>query len=120
MLELLESMMFVAVGGAIGATARYASILLLRGRLPAWFVIVLVNVIGCGLVGAAAAMVSEDYRLLVLVGILGGLTTFSTSMIDVWVLWHTKRRMQAAFVLLGTPLLGLGAVLMGFAAGGVL
>ena len=117
---LLESIGLVAAGGAVGALARYGTVVLLHGRAPAWVSIMLVNVVGCGLVGVAAAMISADDRLFVLVGVLGGLTTFSTSMIDVWVLWRSKRIVQAFVVLFGTPLFSMAAVVGGFGVGGVL
>lgn len=80
------SWFLVASGGAIGAVLRYSFSVwmmpLTQGQFPwaTWWV----NILGCGLAGIFLAM-SEKFpvlqgngRLLVVVGILGGFTTFSS------------------------------------------
>ena len=86
---LMNSMQLIMVagGGAIGSVARY----IVSVKLGLWsgtavfpWATVLVNALGCLLIGAvfAAAMVrgwlSPELRLLLAVGLLGGFTTFST------------------------------------------
>jgi CrcB protein len=75
----------IAVGGGIGAVARYGISLWLPttpGQFP-WGTF-LINVLGCFLIGVLMVLVTEvwsAHRLLrpfVGVGILGGFTTFST------------------------------------------
>jgi CrcB protein len=76
----------IAVGGALGSVLRYAvqgwvqrctSESFPTGTLA-------VNVIGCTLVGlltalfAGPALIREEYRIGLTVGVLGGFTTFST------------------------------------------
>jgi CrcB protein len=77
--------MVVALGGSLGAVARYQIGLWgkdLHSDFP--FTTLLVNVLGSLLFGIAfyfiveRAMFSESARLLVLVGFLGAFTTFST------------------------------------------
>lgn len=73
----------VALGGALGSLARYAVDL----AVPAMGIVgafpwptLLVNVIGCVLIGALSAVLSQDawwVRPLVVTGILGGFTTMS-------------------------------------------
>lgn len=79
----LMSLISVAAGGAIGATARYgvSAFFSSPGRFP-WPTLS-VNVIGCFLAGIVGtwfllrAPVSDNVQLLLLTGVFGGFTTFS-------------------------------------------
>ncbi|MCH2163012.1 MAG: CrcB family protein, partial [Phycisphaerales bacterium] len=130
---------------AVGAVLRYLLTIaaLKTVRLELWVGIMLVNVLGCFLIGICAASlvltdgspgpfahwlahafgVSEEAaltrgRLLFMTGILGGFTTFSTAMLDVYVLWRLKSRASAMLTLFLTPLFGLLAVVIGLKIGG--
>jgi CrcB protein len=82
----MQKLLFVALGGALGAILRY----LIAGGLQRWsgssFPVgtLTVNLIGCLAIGFLGALfmgpwlVREEYRLVLLVGLLGSLTTFST------------------------------------------
>jgi CrcB protein len=78
-------LLVVAIGGGIGALARYGIGLLLPstpGHFP--YGTFLINVLGCALIGVLMVLVSEVYpnsqflRPFFGTGILGGFTTFST------------------------------------------
>ncbi|MEW1928700.1 MULTISPECIES: fluoride efflux transporter CrcB [unclassified Streptomyces] len=81
----------VAVGGAIGASARYGASLIwptAPGAFPA--TTLLVNVVGCALMGVLMVVLTEvrasPHRLLrpfFGTGVLGGFTTFSTYAVDI-------------------------------------
>lgn len=76
----------VAIGGAIGAVSRYVASNWMSTRFGADFPLgtLLVNIIGCFIIGLFMAMTAERlsvspyWRLLIAVGFLGGLTTFSS------------------------------------------
>ncbi|HEU4792231.1 MAG TPA: fluoride efflux transporter CrcB [Nitrolancea sp.] len=79
------NILLVAVGGAIGATARY----LLGGWIQGWvgssfpWGTLVINVSGSLIIGLVLGLVdrgalSSQTRLLLAVGVLGGYTTFST------------------------------------------
>jgi fluoride exporter len=76
----------VAVGGAIGAVARYQAAVWMQTRWPGPFPAgtVAVNLVGCFLIGLLAGMLesrptlSPMVRLFVAAGLLGSFTTFST------------------------------------------
>src|SRR4051794_16896938 len=80
----------IAAGGAIGAVARY----LVGQAWPApsgtfpWATLV-INVVGCGLIGILMVVVSEVLTRQRLIrpflgtGVLGGFTTFSTYALDI-------------------------------------
>jgi len=78
--------LFIGLGGAIGSILRFLvaeGVQLLAGGIFPWGILV-VNLIGCfaiGLLGSLFAgpwLIDEKYQVFVLVGLLGGLTTFST------------------------------------------
>jgi CrcB protein len=83
--DVITRCMAVGVGGALGSIARYGLSLwgtTLEGRVP-WGTFI-ANALGCLGMGVVMYLVveretvPEGVRLLVAVGLLGGLTTFST------------------------------------------
>lgn len=114
---------WVGLGGCIGSILRY----LVSGwvqRLadtPLFpYGTLSVNVVGCltiGLLGGLAdnaGMLSPSTRLFLLVGVLGGFTTFSTFGYETMALLRDKA-MSAAFLYVGLHLLlGFGAVALGY------
>ncbi len=74
----------VCLGGAVGSGLRYltavASVRLCGDSFP--YGTLAVNLVGCFLIGfvnraAATPLISEDMRLLLSTGVMGGLTTYS-------------------------------------------
>lgn len=82
------SLVSVAAGGAIGASARYGVALLLApgARFP-WSTLS-VNVLGCFIAGLVVTLLlgreqlSPNLQLFLITGILGGFTTFSAFSLD--------------------------------------
>lgn len=76
----------IALGGALGALARYQLAAVIQARVPAGFPwgTFVVNISGCAVMGAAATLLSErlvihpNWRFLVPIGFIGAYTTFST------------------------------------------
>ncbi len=106
----------VAVGGAIGASARYGIELAWptpSGGFP-WATLA-VNVSGCALMGALMVAITELWvghrllRPLLGTGVLGGYTTFSTFAGDVDTLAAAGHPVRALLYLLTTPVLVLTA-----------
>src|SRR3982751_6384674 len=80
----------IAVGGVLGAEARYGLGVLLPHHPGQWpWATWLINVSGCFLIGILMVVIAEltsPHRLVrpfLGVGVLGGYTTFSTAMVDV-------------------------------------
>lgn len=78
-------LVYVAIGGAIGAASRYLLSNWIQSRLGATFPwgTFVINVSGSFLIGIVLGLVSggrlsSEARLFLAVGILGGYTTFST------------------------------------------
>jgi len=82
--------LLVAIGGAIGSLLRYyvglGSLRLMGPGFP-WGTLI-VNVVGCFIIGVFAEMImrrfnaSVELRLLLITGFLGGFTTFSAFSLD--------------------------------------
>lgn len=102
----------IALGGAVGAILRHLitvwSYPVFSGRFPLGTLIV--NVSGSFLIGIAyvliveRAMLGPEWRLMLMTGLFGALTTFSTFSLDSLLLWHN-----------GQPLTALGYILLSLA-----
>jgi protein CrcB len=110
----------IALGGGVGASARYLAGQWIGGSPPgfptATFVI---NVSGCLLLGVLMVFVSDVWRPgryarpLVGIGILGAFTTYSTAMLDAHALADESRWLVAAGYLMGSVLSGLAGLWLG-------
>ena len=117
------SFLLVALGGAVGSVLRYSAGFGVATIWPQQLYIatVLVNIIGCFLIGCAFAWfvlrpdVSEMAPLLLMTGVLGGFTTFSTFSLDVLRIFNDGQPMQALLYMGATLLGGLLATWLGMA-----
>lgn len=117
------NVLWVALGGAIGAGARYGvNELTAKIAAPTFPVAtLLVNVVGCLIMGVIAGMLqgklqlSEATRLFLMTGILGGFTTFSAFALDVAMLTDVRAHGNAALYVVASVILSLLAVYSGLA-----
>src|SRR4051812_3409388 len=80
------TLLLVGVGGALGSMARYLFSTLISRLVPSLFPFgtVAVNVVGCVLFGIIVGLAEQrsvfrpEARAFLLIGVLGGFTTFST------------------------------------------
>jgi CrcB protein len=108
----------VAVGGALGAMARYAvSIWVFNyssDKFP--YATLLVNVLGSFIMGILFVIIVEraalpaEIRSLLMVGFLGAFTTFSTFSLDALSLWQNGHLFVALVYVLATVVLCLVAI----------
>ncbi|MDP1930669.1 MAG: fluoride efflux transporter CrcB [Gammaproteobacteria bacterium] len=112
----------VAAGGALGAVSRYWLVSAMGASRFPWGTLT-VNVAGSVLIGVLyvliteKAVLSEQWRALLVVGYLGAFTTFSTFSLDALMLLQDGRLLHAGLYVLGSVvicLLGawLGIMLM--------
>ena len=113
----------VFVGGGIGAALRHGVNLLAARWLGAGFpwATLIENVSGSfvmGLIGAYFAFkgdASQNFRLLLTTGILGGYTTFSAFSLDVALLYERGEMALAVLYVLASVALAIGGLFAGFA-----
>ena len=116
--------LWVALGGALGAMGRFAVSGLFISRFGTGVLgTVFANVTGAFLIGFVMTVtnervsVSPDLRRLLVVGILGGYTTFSTWMFETHLFVEKGDIERAILNIAGSVLLGLVAVWLGVIAG---
>lgn len=108
----------VAIGGALGAMARYGVSTLVfdaaSNKFP--YATLTVNVLGSLLMGilyvviVEKAMLPPEMRSILMVGFLGAFTTFSTFSLDALGLWQNGHLFMALVYALGTVVLCLAAI----------
>ncbi|MFR9754002.1 fluoride efflux transporter CrcB [Nocardia sp. 004] len=106
----------VALGGALGATARYAATLAwpTHGEAFPWSTLT-VNITGCALMGVIMVLITDirtGHQLLrpfLGTGVLGGYTTFSSYAADIDQLIDSGHTVTASAYLVATPVLALTA-----------
>jgi CrcB protein len=118
------SYLLAALGGALGALARWAVTTALPHAPGAWpWATLLVNLTGCLAIGALLAVLLARFpaspwlRPFLAVGVLGGYTTYSTFAVDVVQLARSGRGLLAVAYVLASVLGGLVAVVLGLLAG---
>ena len=111
----------VALGGAIGSVGRYLTSLAVerysRSNFP--FETFTANLIGCLLIGLLwghfeKLSISNEFRLFLFTGLVGGFTTFSTFARENIQLFKAGEYMHAVIYLLLSNLFGLLLVALGF------
>ncbi|KQZ54981.1 protein CrcB [Rhizobium sp. Root149] len=119
------NIVLVAVGGAFGSVCRYLTgILMTRLMGPAfpWGTIT-VNIVGSFAIGLLTELVARRFdaslemRLLLVVGILGGFTTFSSFSLDTVALIEKGAVSSAVIYVFSSVVVSLMATFAGFAVG---
>ena len=114
----------VAAGGAVGASLRFLAVSLvgrLLGHNLPWGTLA-VNIAGAFLLGALVEgsalrwQVSEVLRAFLVVGMLGGFTTFSAFSLDAVLLYQRGDIVMAALYVLASVALSLTGLCLGMAA----
>ena len=118
----MNSFLQVALGGAIGSTARYG-VNLLAARISPGFPLgtMSVNIAGCFVMGLLASALAlrggQNLAPLLLTGVLGGFTTFSAFALDTLTLWQRGAVLPAVAYVGVSVIISLAAVTAGLAIG---
>jgi CrcB protein len=117
----MRNLLFVALGGAIGASLRYLAGLAgqaIAGVAMPW-VTLAVNVSGSAAMGLATVWLQTRPDLppaatvFLLAGVLGGFTTFSAFSLDAILLWQRGEQGLSVAYILGSVLISLAGLLAG-------
>ena len=116
-----RTIVMLMLAGAAGTVARYGLVLLVSravsSRLPIGTFVV--NVAGCflfGLIWSLAAergKLSEETRIVVLVGFMGAFTTFSSFVFESVHLWREGIPWAAIGYVVASNVVGIGVMLLG-------
>lgn len=116
--------LLVALGSALGGMGRYACVGLVDARLDSGFPwgTLAVNLLGCAAIGWLAALaerllLGNGWRLFLMVGVLGGFTTFSAFSLQTLNLARAGATLAATGYVLGSLLLCMIGVWAGHALG---
>ena len=118
---MLQMLLFVAAGGALGAVGRYLTVIGVGAVMGHGFPFgtLVVNVLGSFILGALVETmalkwsVSQEVRALLVVGMLGAFTTFSTFSLDVIVQLERGQLVPAAVYILSSVTLSVLALFAG-------
>ncbi len=120
-MNLLSQSLLVALGGAAGAVTRFwvAQLVVRLAGGPAPLATLMVNVVGCGLAGALLARTIgrgdvAGLHALVMIGFLGGLTTFSSFSLEAFSLWRAGQVKWAMFYVIASVVLSIAAATLAF------
>src|SRR5690606_20133013 len=113
--------LWVAMGGAIGASLRYAvGLWLFKPQMhfpwPTWWI----NILGCLCAGIFFACsqkypaLQQEARLILMVGILGGFTTFSSFGLESFMLFKQGAMCLALLYALSSLIVGIFVLALGF------
>ena len=118
---MIKQVLVVAAGGAIGAVLRYLNAKAFThffGTPLPWATLI-VNVVGCFLMGIAYTLLLDKYqasdsiRLFVMMGVLGALTTWSTFSMEAVLMLNYGEYFKAGIYLFLTFFLCLSSFFVG-------
>ncbi len=121
----MKMILAVATGGALGATGRFLVgkfMFRLMGPGFPWGTLT-VNIIGSFIIGIIVTLLASRYNLahhwqgFLVIGVLGGFTTFSAFSMEVGLMLERHEITQAAFYAMGSLVLGVVALFLGLYAG---
>lgn len=121
----LSLVLLVFLGGGIGSVCRYAMASVLQKSHAGPFPVgtFFVNLLGCFLVGLVGALgleraaISPEARVFIMVGLLGGFTTFSSFAWETLGLLTVRDLLRASLYVGGSVFLGLLGAFLGRALG---
>lgn len=122
----MKELILIGIGGGVGAICRFLlsrAIHLISGFTFPYGTLV-INVLGSFLMALLSVLIidrvaewSTELRALLLIGLLGGFTTFSTFSYEVVDLWENGEELKMAFYLFLSILLCIGGAFGGLAIG---
>ena len=99
----MEKFVFIGLGGFLGSITRYGLASLVQNKTESLFPYgtMLVNISGCFVIGLLMTLfqerivISQNIRLFLIIGLLGGFTTFSSFSYDTFALMKSGNFLSA-------------------------
>ena len=119
---MFSTMLQVALGGAIGAAARYGvAVAVFRAAGPGFPLgVLVVNVLGSFLMGLLVVYLGQKtlghFNPFLMTGVLGGFTTFSAFSLEAYTLFERGEVGQAALYVGLSVVLSISALVLGIIA----
>jgi CrcB protein len=118
----MHKLILIVIGSGLGGALRYVMSGVVQrlgdGLFPSGTLAV--NLLGCLLIGflspalASLSPVREEVRMMLLIGVLGGFTTFSTFGMETFALLNDGQRLGALVNVLASVVGGVAAVWLGY------
>ncbi|MBI4976219.1 MAG: fluoride efflux transporter CrcB [Spirochaetes bacterium] len=120
----MEKILYIALGGSLGAVSRYAVTVAVQRFLTSFapWGTLMVNASGCLIIGFLFCFVEEkiitpNMRFFIFTGFLGGYTTFSSYGLETFNLFRDGEFFTGTMNILLSNVLGIGFVFAGFFLG---
>lgn len=116
---MIITLLQVALGGAIGASARHlTNVAVMRGIGPGFpYGTIIVNIVGSFLMGVLVVILAHKggtrFAPFLMTGILGGFTTFSAFSLDALTIWERGQVALAGTYVAGSVFLSIIALVLG-------
>lgn len=116
------NLLLIALGGSIGAVARYGLAGVVQRFTTPYFPFgtFVVNIVGCFVFGVLAGVAEHRFalgpeaRAFLLIGVLGGFTTFSSFGYETFQLLRDAEFMRASLNVVGQVVIGVCVMWLGF------
>lgn len=121
-MNLIKPFLYVGIGGLMGSMARYALHLLISSKSPSVFPwgTFTVNIVGCLVIGILVGLesrhilINDPLKWLLITGLCGGFTTFSTFSVEALGLLHQQQYLSFFAYTAGSVLLGILATFLSY------
>jgi CrcB protein len=120
-LSAVKAILYVALGGALGALLRYLAGIWLKPDYHAAFPVhtFLINTIGCLMIGIVFAYIvangsNAGLQLFVITGVLGGFTTFSSYTMETVYLMQQGEMARGLLYVGLSNVVGMGSAWLGY------
>ena len=118
----MSKMILVFLGSGLGGALRYSVMDKVQRLAGATFPLgtLVVNLVGCFLIGFLGAaltgriLIREEYRIALIVGVLGGFTTFSAFGMETFAFLNNGQFARATANVLLSVVIGVSAVWIGY------
>ena len=116
---MIKNLIFIFIGGGLGSALRFAFSVLVNEDQIKWIPTLMVNLIGCTLLGLFFGLNEKEsfsniWYLLLATGFCGGLTTFSTFSLEAFQLFKAHQITQGVIYIVVSIVAGILCSVLGY------